>query len=98
MPLALLWALVVGTAPAADLPAPPAPADFTLVKWSAVTDYFRKADEASDRVVVRELGKTTEGRPCLAAFVASAETIRDLDRYRAMQKRIAQVENADDPK
>ncbi len=81
----------------ADLPAPPPPADFTLVKWPTVVDYFRKADAASDRVVVRELGKTTEGRPYLAAFVSSPETIAHLDRYRNMQQRLADPSAVPDP-
>ena len=95
--LALVSVLAFGrTSPTADLPAPPAPADYSLVKWAEVAAYFAKADAASDRVVVRELGKTTEGRPYLAAFVSSPDTIRDLDPYRAMQKRIAMAEG-DDP-
>ena len=71
---------------AADLPDPPPPADFTLVRWPEVVDYFSRVDAASDRVAVRELGKTTEGRPYLAAFVSAPETIADLDRYRGYQR------------
>ncbi|MDB5349250.1 MAG: putative carboxypeptidase [Planctomycetota bacterium] len=95
LPLAFLVSTL--TAKAADLPAPPPPADFTLVKWGAVVDYFHKADAASDRVVVRELGKTTEGRPYLAAFVSSAETIADLDRFKSLQRQIADPSLTSDP-
>ncbi len=80
---------------AGDIPSPPPPADYSLVKWAEVGSYVAKLDAASDRVVVKELGKTTEGRPYLAVFVSSPETIRDLDRYKAMQRRIALAEGDD---
>src|SRR3954463_16742735 len=57
-------------------------ADSRLAPWGEVVSYFEKVDRASDRVRVRVLGESTEGRPFLAAFVSSPETIKDLDRYR----------------
>ena len=36
-----------------------------------------------------ELGKTTEGRPFIAATIAAPETLRNLDRYREIQTRLA---------
>ncbi len=99
-PLQALTVLILslGSLGAADLAPPPPPADFTLVSWPTVVDYFQRADAASDRVVVKELGKTTEGRPYLAAFVSSPETIADLDRYKAIQKALAQPGGGADPK
>jgi hypothetical protein len=35
------------------------------------------------------LGKSTEGRPFLAATIADAETLKHLDRYIAIQKKLA---------
>ena len=64
-------------------------ADGRLVGWKSVCDYFHKVDRASDRVSVRVLGESTEGRPYLAAFISSAETIADLDRYRKLQQAIS---------
>ena len=86
----------VVVASAADVPTPdahlgyPLGADYHLAGWSTVVDYYRQVDAGSDRVVVRELGKTTEGRPYLAAFVSSSRNIADLDRLRAIQQRLAQ--------
>jgi Zinc carboxypeptidase len=65
-------------------------ADFRLATWPSVVDYFRKVDDASDRVVVRELGKTTEGRPYVVAIVSDEATIKDLDRHQKVQKALAQ--------
>ena len=63
--------------------------DRKLVRWADVVDYFRALDAASDAVVVNELGKTTEGRPLIAATIASPETIGDIDRYRGIVAKLA---------
>jgi Zinc carboxypeptidase len=94
------WALILltiglSTVRAADVPSPESHlgykpgADFRLANWPTVADYVRKVDLASDRVVVQEMGKTTEGRPLLVAIVSNEATIRDLDRYKKLQKAIA---------
>ena len=64
-------------------------ADFHLAHWKQVVDYFQKVDQTSDRVVVRELGKSTEGRPFLVAIVSAAETMREIERYRGLQALLA---------
>ena len=80
---------------AAEIPDPEAHlgfrpgADSRLATWGSVADYFRKVDAASDRVVVRELGRTTEDRPYLVAIVSSPNTIADLGKFRDLQERIA---------
>ena len=63
--------------------------DFHLADWATVVSYFEKVDRASDRVVVRTLGPTTEGRPYIVAVVSSPETIGRLDRYRGLQRRLS---------
>ncbi len=94
-----LVALLVVTgkqAPAADAVPPPEShfgfrmgADFKLATWEQVTSYCEKIDRASERVLVRSLGESTEGRPFLVAFVSSPETIRDLGRYRELQAKLS---------
>jgi hypothetical protein len=93
---ALIIAIFVAIpALAADLPSPESHlgyrpgADFKLAKWSQVVDYFKKIDAASDRVVVQELGTSTEGRPYIVAVVSSPETIKDLEKYKAWQHKVA---------
>ena len=63
-------------------------ADFHLAHWDQVVSYFEKVDAASDRVKLRVLGPTTEGRPYLAAFISSADTINNLERYRRFQEHL----------
>jgi len=63
--------------------------DRKLASWSQIVEYFRKLDSASDRVVFREIGKTTEGRPFVYAVISSAENLKKLDEYVAINDKLA---------
>ncbi len=63
--------------------------DRKLVEWPKVVSYFQALEKSSDRIRVREIGKTAFGRPMIAATIASASTLKDLDRYLAGQQRLA---------
>ena len=64
-------------------------ADSRLATWDQVVSYLEKAARASDRIKLKTLGQTTEGRPYVVAFVSAPETIRDLDRYRRLQAKLS---------
>ena len=64
-------------------------ADRRLAHWDQMVDYFHTVAERSDRVEVAELGRTTLGQPYLLATISTPDTIADLPRYRAMQKKLA---------
>jgi hypothetical protein len=64
-------------------------ADRRIAGWSRIVEYFRTVDRLSDRVTVQDLGPTTDGRPYLLAVISAPDTIADLPRYQAMQKRLA---------
>jgi hypothetical protein len=87
--------LTAHTTLGADVPTPESQlgfrpgADFHLAAWPQVVDYFRKVDAASDRVRVQELGKTTEGRPYLAAIISAPDTIGRIRDYQDLQHKIA---------
>jgi len=53
--------------------------DFKLANWGQITDYFRLLDEASDRVKVLELGKTTLNRPLIMAIISAEENMAGLE-------------------
>jgi hypothetical protein len=67
----------------------PIGADKTVLDWEKVVGYFNLLAKSSDRIQVRELGKTADGRPFIAATIAEPETLRDLDRYKLIQTRLA---------
>jgi hypothetical protein len=64
-------------------------ADRKLLDWAKVVSYFDALERTSDRIRVEELGKSTQGRPFIAATIAAPDTIRNLDRYRDIQTRLA---------
>ncbi|QYO67991.1 M14 metallopeptidase family protein [Leptolyngbya sp. 7M] len=63
--------------------------DRTIADWTQIRDYFTKLDAGSGKVKVQEFGKTTLGRPMIVAFISSEENIKNLDRYREMNQKLA---------
>ncbi len=64
-------------------------ADRTVLDWDRVVAYFRVLEKGSTTLRVNELGRTTEGRPFIAVTIAAPETLRDLDKYRLIQEKLA---------
>ncbi len=63
--------------------------DRKLPEWRQVVEYFTAVDKASPRLSLHTLGKTTLGRPFLAAFIGDSATIANLPRYRELQRKLA---------
>jgi hypothetical protein len=63
--------------------------DRTIADWKQITGYFTRLDKASDRVSVQTFGQSTLGRPMVAAFISAPENIRNLEKYKEMQSRLA---------
>ena len=64
-------------------------ADRTVLDWDKVVSYFQALEKSSPRIRVADLGRTGEGRPFIAATIADEKTIRNLDRYFAIQQKLA---------
>jgi len=62
--------------------------DNKLVRWEKIVEYMRLAAGASDRVRVRELGKTNGGNAFIAVEVSSPDTLKNLDRYKQLERRL----------
>ncbi len=63
-------------------------ADRHLPSWKQIVDYFTALDQASPRVSVRVLGKTTLGRPFIVAFISDSSTLANLEHYREIQRKL----------
>jgi hypothetical protein len=63
--------------------------DRKLPEWRQIVAYFTALDAASPRVQLHVLGKTTLGRPFLAAFIGDSATLANLPRIRETQRRLA---------
>ncbi|OFW46121.1 MAG: peptidase [Acidobacteria bacterium RIFCSPLOWO2_12_FULL_67_14b] len=103
-------ALVISlAAPSAQAPAPapkvttpeqffghPIGADYVLPNYTKFTEYVRKLDAESDRMVVQSIGKTAEGRDQLMSIITAPENFKKLDRYREISRRLSQAEGLTD--
>jgi hypothetical protein len=63
--------------------------DKTIADWTQIANYFSKLDAASNRVAVKEIGKTTLGKPLIVAFISSPENIKNLERYRRISEKLS---------
>src|SRR5580698_9388461 len=63
--------------------------DRQLLDWDKVVSYFYALARSSDKIQVAEYGRSAENRPMIVATIAAPETLRKLDRYREIQRRLA---------
>ncbi|HVF30750.1 MAG TPA: M14 family metallopeptidase [Pyrinomonadaceae bacterium] len=63
--------------------------DRTIADWTQITNYFSRLDAASNKVAVREIGKTTLGKPLIVAFISSPDNIKNLERHRRTSAKLA---------
>jgi hypothetical protein len=71
-------------------------ADYHLINYAQLAEYWRKLDAESDRMAVQEIGKTSEGRPHLMAIVTSPENHRNLKKYQDISRRLGYAEGLTD--
>jgi hypothetical protein len=62
--------------------------DNKLARWDKIVDYMRTVAEGCDRVRFRELGKSTNGNPFIALEISSPDTLKNLDRYKQLERRL----------
>lgn len=93
-----LLSLAIAAAPLAGqrpLPTPASGLGFApgaerrLVEWDSLVRYLHVLDAASNRVAVRELGRTTNGAPFIVAFISSPTNLARLPALGDIQRRLA---------
>ncbi len=60
-----------------------------LANYEEIAGYFQKLAKASDRIVLREFGRTTMGKPMYVAFISAPENLKRLDHYRDISQKLA---------
>jgi hypothetical protein len=70
--------------------------DRTIADWSQITNYFARLDAKSDRVLVKEIGKSTLGKPLIVAFISSADNIKNLEKLRQINAKLANPNSVKD--
>src|SRR5689334_12674567 len=63
--------------------------DNELLDWDKVVSYFQALPKSSDRIRFQELGRTAENRPQIAVTIASPATLKNLDHYLEIQRRLS---------
>jgi zinc carboxypeptidase len=63
-------------------------ADNKLARWDKIVDYMKLAASSSDRVRFRELGRTSSNNPFIALEISAPETLKNLDRYKQLERRL----------
>ncbi len=94
----LRLATLLATVCAYVFAAVPAPRDYLgftpgderkLADYQQISGYFQELARSSDRIVLREFGKTTLGKPMYVAFISDPANLKRLDRYRDIVQKLA---------
>ena len=64
-------------------------ADRKLADWGEITGYFAKLAAASPAVSIETLGKSTMGKPLIAAIVSTPENVKRREEIFAAQRKLA---------
>jgi len=65
--------------------------DHQIATYDQMLEYYRRLDEASERVVMREIGTSALGKPMLLLFISSEENLERLDHWRDISARLARA-------
>src|SRR5438309_7930645 len=71
-------------------------ADYHLATYTQLEAYWRTLVRESPRMVLREIGKTAEGRPQLMAIITAPENHKRLARYEDIARRLTRAEGLSD--
>ena len=66
--------------------------DYTLATYTQTEAYFKKVAAASDRVILKDIGLTEEGRHQYMLVVSSPENLKAADHYRQISQQLARAE------
>ena len=64
-------------------------ADRILARWDRMVEYFELLEEESDRILVTDMGPSTEGHPFLLVTITSPENLANLDRIAEVSRTLA---------
>lgn len=64
-------------------------ADGMLINYEKLIEYLTILDKQSDRLLMTEIGKSPLGKPLYIAFISSPENIKNLDRLRVINQKLA---------
>ncbi|HEX9973305.1 MAG TPA: M14 metallopeptidase family protein [bacterium] len=66
-------------------------ADFQLITYEQAIGYFVKLASQTDRMIVLDMGITSEGRRMKYGVISSAENLQQLEHYKELNKKLSLV-------
>lgn len=63
--------------------------DYKLARYDQIIGYFKKLAAGSGRIRLVEYGRTSEGRVSYFALISSEENLKNVDRYREINRKLA---------
>jgi hypothetical protein len=63
-------------------------ADNKLARWDKIVEYMKLAAASTDRVRFHEVGKTSNDNPFVVLEISSPDTLKNLDRYKQLEKKL----------
>ncbi|MEO9144071.1 MAG: M14 metallopeptidase family protein [Ginsengibacter sp.] len=70
--------------------------DYMLANYTQAEAYYKKVANASDRVLLKEIGKTEEGRDQYIIVISSPQNILQLAKYQSISQKLARAEGLSD--
>jgi hypothetical protein len=64
-------------------------ADFKLIRWEKIVEYYQLLGSESQRIEVEELGKTTLDNPFLLAIISAPENLSQKSRFKEIARKLA---------
>lgn len=71
-------------------------ADYFLADYDDSVRYFSALANASERIKLFSAGQTTQGREITYSVISSAENLANLEKYKAISRRLASADNLTD--
>ena len=63
--------------------------DRKLASWAQTVEYFQQLAKSSNRIKFEEIGKTTLGAPFVYATISSPENLKNLEKYKQINAKLA---------
>lgn len=63
--------------------------DYKMAGWQQIVDYFKLLDEASPKIQVQEIGRSTNDHPFILAVISSEANMNNLETLHSISKNIA---------
>ncbi len=62
--------------------------DRNMIHWNDIVKYFYLLNEQSGKIIVENMGKSTEGYDYLCAYISSEENLKNLEHYKEVSRKL----------